>query len=230
MRRTPAAEALVVNFHGLGEPDDGIPNDERAYWCPVSVYRDLLDSLVEVTQRTGVPIQLTFDDGNMTDVTLGLPELVERGLTAAFFICAGRLGRDGYLDDPSVRHLLDSGMEVGSHGWGHVDWRTADDATLDQEIDSAHRVLSDLAGKELESVAVPFGRYDRRVLQRLYQRGYSTIYTSDGGRARIGDRLVTREAYLTSWTDRTLEDFSSTRLSSKAELRRAVGKRWRRLR
>ena len=83
-------------------------------------------------QSTGLFI--TFDDGNQSDAKIALPALVKRGLRASFFICAGRIGRPGYLDRVAIRDLLDAGMEVGSHGMRHLDWRKIDDTTLNVEI------------------------------------------------------------------------------------------------
>ena len=47
-------------------------------------------------------MRISFDDGNASDLEIGLPALLERGLTATFFVLAGRLGRPGSLDADEV--------------------------------------------------------------------------------------------------------------------------------
>ena len=117
---------FVLNFHGLGS----VPNTvaRRA----AVVVRDgsvrLSTRLGHVlTQSTDLRIEITFDDGNASDTEVALPLLRDRDLTASFFVCAGRIGEDGYLDAAAIRELAAAGMGIGSHGWSHVDWRATDD-------------------------------------------------------------------------------------------------------
>lgn len=79
-------------------------------------------------------VRLTFDDGNASDVEVALPRLVERSLTAEFFVLAGKLGERGHLNRAAVRSLLDAGMAIGSHGWSHRDWRRIDETQAHQEF------------------------------------------------------------------------------------------------
>jgi peptidoglycan/xylan/chitin deacetylase (PgdA/CDA1 family) len=143
-----------------------------------------------VVGRTDV--RLTFDDGNASDVAIGLPRLLERGLSAEFFVLAGLLGEPGRLDAADVRKLHEAGMRVGSHGWAHRDWRRIDPSLHAQEFRDSRRALGELTGRSVSRVAIPFGSYDRHVLRYLRQSGITRAYTSDGGRARPGSWLQAR--------------------------------------
>ena len=47
----------------------------------------------------------------------------------------------GYLDGRAMAEMLSAEMEIGSHGWSHVDWRRADDAVLTREtVDARERM------------------------------------------------------------------------------------------
>ena len=105
-----------------------------------------------------------------------------RGLKAAFFPLAGRLDEPGSLSRADVRTLIEQGHEIGSHGADHVDWRRLNGTGVARELESARHMLEDAAGKAVEAAAIPFGGYDKRVLGRLKARGYTAVYTSDGGR------------------------------------------------
>lgn len=218
---TALRRRLVLDIHGIGHQPAWVEVDEDEYWCDrPQTFEGLLDRIPEVQAACGTRIELTFDDGNASDATVALPALVRRGLPASFFVCAGRINKPGYLDRAALRDLLAAGMQIGSHGWSHVDWRRVDDATLEIEVDGARREIEDAIGQGVRAVAIPFGSYDRRVLRRL--GSFSTLYTSDGGFAREGSRMVPRTSYRKDWTDTTLAELAGARESLPARARRAV--------
>ncbi|MGQ0779035.1 MAG: polysaccharide deacetylase family protein [Pseudonocardiales bacterium] len=215
----------VLTVHGIGNPPRELDPGEDRVWVSVAQFEQLLDAVVGRTD-----IRITFDDGNASDLEIGLPRLRERGLRAEFFVLAGLLGEPGRLDAAGVRELLAAGMRVGSHGWAHRDWRSMGDEVAEQEIYQAARVLGELCRVPVRRVAVPFGCYDRRVLARLRHAGVARVYTSDGGPARSGNWLQARTSLHRDIDEiwlRDVLDGSATALASVR--RRAVGlvKRWR---
>jgi len=225
-----AKEQLVVVFHGLGPVPDRVGPDERQYWCDADRFGTVLDQIATVSRATDVPITITFDDGNMTDALIGLPALVERGLVATFFVCAGRIGQEDYLDAPAIRELTEAGMSIGSHGWSHVDWRSTDDPTLDLEIDRARETIAETIDRPVDEVAIPFGSYDRRVLKKLSSSGWRTVFTSDRGRAPINGWMIPRETYDVTWGDGKLELLATRRLPVTERIRGAAVRTAKRLR
>jgi peptidoglycan/xylan/chitin deacetylase (PgdA/CDA1 family) len=216
----------VVNltFHGIGTPPHRLEPSEAKVWISRDRFAETLDAAAGRSD-----VRISFDDGNRSDVEIALPALVEKGMTATFFVLAGRLDAPGYVDPDDVRTLIRCGMTVGSHGMHHRDWRRLSDAELDEELGTARTRLADIAAAPVTAASVPFGSYDRRVLARLRRDGHFTrVYTSDGGVARAGAWLQPR----TSLTD---EDASSVpRLdASRGRMRAAVPqvkrlvKRWR---
>ena len=71
---------------------DGVSAEELFFWITRQAFTTLLDNIVAAQAKVDVPITITFDDGNASDAVIALPELVRRGLKAAFFVCAGRIG------------------------------------------------------------------------------------------------------------------------------------------
>jgi peptidoglycan/xylan/chitin deacetylase (PgdA/CDA1 family) len=197
---------LVLSLHGVGPVPEHAGPEERPFWCTEAAFTALLDEVVPASVDAGVPIRLTFDDGNDSDVRVALPLLADRRLRADFFVCAGRLGRPGYLDEASVRELDDAGMGIGSHGWDHVDWRRVDGAARQRELVEARSRLSAVVGRAVDDVAIPFGSYDRGVLAGLRRSGVHTAYTSDGGLADGHGWLPTRETCTAAWVPPTLHD------------------------
>ncbi|MGY4648092.1 polysaccharide deacetylase family protein [Mycobacterium sp. URHB0021] len=171
----------VVNIvvHGIGPVDRQLDPGEDQVWIGTSQFERLLDAVVDRPD-----VRISFDDGNSSDVEIALPRLVERGLTAEFFVLAGLLGERGRVDRDAIGALLDAGMAIGSHGWLHRDWRRMDDAQAREELTAASEALSEVIGRPVSRVAIPFGSYDRHVLRRLRAAGVTRAFTSDGGRAR----------------------------------------------
>jgi len=215
-------ERLILIFHGLGPVPDQIGSAEREYWCDEDRFKSIIDATFMLPRH--VSVEFHFDDGNISDVIIAMPVLRDRGLTACFFVCAGRIGRPGYLDSSAISELISAKMEIGSHGWGHINWRRADDKTLDTEIDGARKKIADVAGCVIDKVAIPFGHYDRRVLRRLQASAneIKTVFTSDGGRVQHTRWLLPREAYHTSWADSTVAELAIRPLSIRRFIARIV--------
>jgi len=199
---------LILTFHGIGEPPDWIGDAERSVWVPVEWYQAIVDAL----PPDGV--SLAFDDGNDSDVRAALPALAQGKRTARFFPLVGRLGMEGYLSAEDLAQLSEAGMQIGSHGVAHRDWRTLDDGELEEELSASRRTLAGIVGSEIVTAACPFGSYDRRVLRALRAAGYRRVFTSDGGRSRPGAWLSSRT---TVHRDRPLQEWLQLLRTPQAE-------------
>jgi peptidoglycan/xylan/chitin deacetylase (PgdA/CDA1 family) len=186
---TTPPSIVTLNLHGIGTPVRDLEPGEDEVWISVRQLEDVLDTVA------GRPdVRLTFDDANASDVEIGLPHLLKRGLTARFFLCAGLLGRPGRLSRDGVRELVDAGMPLGTHGWTHRDWRRLTQPEVIEELVRAPQELAEFTGRPVTEASIPFGSYDRRVLRRLRETGVTRAYTSDGGRARSDAWLQARNS------------------------------------
>jgi len=168
------ADLINICFHGIGTPHRELEPGEDAYWIAADRYLRILDEI-----STWPSVRISFDDGNASDVEIALPALGQQGLTARFFVLAGRLGSPGSLAWADVRELASRGMTVGSHGMSHRSWRGMDQATWHTELVEARHRIEDASGCAVTEAACPLGRYDRRVLAELRDLGYQRVYTSD---------------------------------------------------
>jgi peptidoglycan/xylan/chitin deacetylase (PgdA/CDA1 family) len=179
---------LNFTFHGIGEPPGEVSAAERDVWLSERDFAAALDAIQALPAESTV----SFDDGNASDLEIGLPALRERGMSATFFVVAARLGEPGYLAGENLRALREAGMAIGLHGMRHQPWRRLPDGDLDEEITAARRLVEAEVGAPLEAAACPFGSYDRRVLGRLRRAGFRAVFTSDGGWATNGAWLQAR--------------------------------------
>lgn len=69
------AEELVLTFHGIGAPPEGIPAAERPYWIGRDAFCRVLDQAAGVE---GLQVVATFDDGSL------VPPALELGRGAGF--------------------------------------------------------------------------------------------------------------------------------------------------
>lgn len=183
---------FILNFHGIGEPGRALETGEGDYWLTVSEFESYLGLVADLNASGRARIGLTFDDGNISDLEIALPRLLDRHMHARFFVLAGRLSDPQFLSPAALKQLRHAGMTVGTHGVDHVDWRHACDAQLHREIWEGRQRLAASLGEAIDEVAVPYGNYDHRVLRRLKQAGFAAIYTSDGGPCLPGWRLRPR--------------------------------------
>lgn len=184
------ARITILNFHGIGEPHEGVEANERPYWISKARFAEILDMADRHPRARS--IRFTFDDGNKSDLTIAAPALASRGRTGAFYILAGRFDDPRYLSRDDCRALVGMGMEVGLHGRDHVDWRALDDTALADEIGTARAEIAEASGLPVSGVGIPFGAYDKRVMSLLKSHGFGPIRTSDGGSAREGARVQNR--------------------------------------
>jgi peptidoglycan/xylan/chitin deacetylase (PgdA/CDA1 family) len=183
------SNGTVINicFHGIGTPQRELEPGEDRYWVSEDLFHAVLDEV-----RTWPAVRISFDDGNTSDLEIGLPALLERGLTADFFVLAARLDAAGSLDEKAVRQLHENGMGIGSHGMWHRPWRGMDPATSDAALVQARDRLAAVIGTGVDTAACPLGRYDRELLTRMRRLGYTRVFTSDRRRARADSWLQPR--------------------------------------
>jgi peptidoglycan/xylan/chitin deacetylase (PgdA/CDA1 family) len=210
-----------LTFHGVGEAPRALEPGEAHVWLSEDRFTAVLDAV-----RDRPDVRLSFDDSFRSDVEVALPALRDRGLTATFFVLAGRLGHPEHLDADAVRALRTAGMTIGSHGLEHRNWRTLDEGEMGRELEQARDILSAAAGEPVTHASVPFGAYDRRVLARVRAAGFDRVFTSDGGPADDGAWLQPRTSVTVDSAPAGLAVRPSAAATTTLTVKRLV-KRWR---
>jgi peptidoglycan/xylan/chitin deacetylase (PgdA/CDA1 family) len=217
---SPRSSGIVtLTFHGIGPTERVLTPGESSVWLAVEQFEEILDAA-----RGRPDVHLTFDDGNVSDVQIALPRLLERGMRATFFLLAELVGRPGYVVRADVETVVREGMPIGLHGFSHRSWRSLDDRELDVELVEARATLEELARQPIVDVSCPFGDYDRRVLGRLRRESFDHVFTSDGGSARPDDWLQPRNSILAT-DDATCIDRIMASASSPIDRATRRGKR-----
>lgn len=199
-------------------PGAHVPPEEIPYWLST----DQLQAVVDSVGRSGRPVRLTFDDGNASDLAVAMPILKRAGLTAEFFVVTDRLEADSYLSEADVVALKVEGMAIGSHGTAHVPWTGLSRDALFEQVSGSLARLSDILAAPVREVAVPFGAYDRGVLDTLKACAVSRVYTSDRGVAVSGTWLVPRNTIRADMDIRQIEDIVMNRIPARRRVKQAL--------
>jgi peptidoglycan/xylan/chitin deacetylase (PgdA/CDA1 family) len=182
---------------------------------------------VQKNETTKRNIHISFDDGNHSDVAIALPMLQRFERPASFFFLTDFIDKPGFVSRDDVKTLHAAGMTIGSHGADHVRWTALSDRELFEQVIRSIELLSELIGEPINSVAVPFGAYNRRVLNVLRRLAVANVLTSDGGLTR---RVAWVKARNTVTMDTPLEavDALLARRLTPAQRLRFLSRRWRR--
>ena len=192
---------LNICFHGIGVPARSTEPGEDKYWITTDEFNRILDEI-----STWSDVRISFDDGNTSDIEIGLPALLERGLPATFFVLAGRFGATGSLSEADVVELRRHQMGIGSHGMDHIPWRRMPQTVRNRELIEARQRIADVSGVNIIDAALPLGQYDRKLLADLKRLGYSSVHTSDRRVARKGSWIQPRFSVTKEDTARSLRE------------------------
>jgi peptidoglycan/xylan/chitin deacetylase (PgdA/CDA1 family) len=131
---------------------------------------------------------LTFDDCHVSQFRYAFPLLERYGLRARFFAIAGWMGkRPDYMTWQQLKELVAAGHEIQSHTFSHRPLIRCAQAELAEELSSSRCELEQKLGVAVHGISVPFGRWDRRVIDSCARAGYRRVYTSDpAAPARVG--------------------------------------------
>ena len=159
------------------------------------------------------PVILTFDDGYEDNYTCAFPLLKKYGFLAVIFLVADATRRTNFwdTDEPEV-HLLNrkqinemtaAGIEFGSHTVTHPDLSQCSPAQVNKELVESKHVIAQMTGKEIISVAYPYGAVNGTIKSLAADSGYTFgIATNSGPVKFYQDLFEVRRTQIFPWTDK----------------------------
>jgi hypothetical protein len=139
-------------------------------------------SELNLTSVSGEPLQLTFDDGHISNYNYAIPLLDRYSLRGIFFVPAGKLRDADRMNRSQLREMVSKGHRVQSHTWSHALLTACSRSRLKEELRRSRQTLEDELSVPVDSLSVPGGRWDARVLEACAETGYRYMYTSDAWR------------------------------------------------
>jgi peptidoglycan/xylan/chitin deacetylase (PgdA/CDA1 family) len=157
-----------------------VVRDDSDYFYSISVEK--LRFQLRLLCVSGFAPGISFDDGHASHYRYALPLLQEAGFHGLFFVIAGFTGRrPEYMNWAHLRELASLGHQIQSHGWSHISLKKCNNEELTEELKRSKHVLEDGLSSAVDSVSIPYGQCDDRVLRACAQAGYKHVYTSNPG-------------------------------------------------
>lgn len=186
------AEGPVVDPHGVVVQRSALADQLRLLARVDPVGLDLDGWLAAGPRRARAGVLLTVDDALASAVHLGLPDMLSAGRNPVLFASPGHLGATStwMTEQPhlpvatvdEVAALAAEGVEIGVHGFEHVDLRGLDDAELRRHTVDAAAAVADVTGRLPRAFAYPFGWWDERASAAVAAAGYEVGFSLYSGR------------------------------------------------
>ena len=163
-------------------------------------------------------VAITFDDGFRNNYEGAVRPLLDRRMSASWFVVSDFIGGlapwvDGdrrereILTEEELRAMIAAGLEIGSHTRRHLDLTKATPEEIESEVAGSKRDLEDRLSAPIRTFAYPYGRQNGRVREAVVAAGYVAACATRSGFVRAAeDRYAIRRVTIT-WSD-TLSSFA----------------------
>lgn len=192
----------ILTYHKLGHRPGrvrlkGLYLDAELFTRQLAELREASYSSGTLSDCLGAPqarrIVITFDDGYVNVLKLGVGPLAENGFKAIQFLPANLLGRCNEWDVPlgeapepimdvtQICEWLAAGHDIGSHTLTHPFLTQLSPKSAREEISASKKKLEDLFNRAIEHFCYPYGDWNERVRDLVAEAGYRTACTTDFG-------------------------------------------------
>jgi len=171
-----ARQNAVLAYHEV------MPESNYAYCVTSGAFAEHLHlfDLLAKSNGQNASVEITFDDGEQSQLHNALPILAEHGVSARYFVTPGLIGTASkFLGWDELRTLQNAGHSIQSHGWSHKFLSFCNDDELSHELRASKQLLEQKLGAAVEEISVPGGRWNRRVVEACAAAGYKRVYLSD---------------------------------------------------
>lgn len=193
-----AANEVTITPEKLQEQLDYI-NDNNYVTITMTELYDHIENNKPIPEKS---IIITFDDGYMNNYTEAFPMLKELNMTATIFCVGNSLDGSYYLSEEAIKEMSDYGIDIESHTVNHVhlDTMSYDEQLL--ELKNSKNILEKITGKEVLSLAYPFGDYNDNTIKAAKDAGYKMGFTTKLGLSdRTDDIYKLDRIYISSSYD-----------------------------
>lgn len=133
-------------------------------------------------------VVVTFDDAYAESIDV-IERLIQRGITPIVFVPTDYIGRvnswdyaswwipSSHMSVEQIRSLAQAGVFFGSHGASHRSLEGISADKLHKELTQSKEKLERITDREAVYLSVPFGRYDRTVVEAAGQCGYIRLFS-----------------------------------------------------
>lgn len=145
---------------------------------------------------------ITFDDGYVDTLTVGIPILRALGFTATVFVVSGLVGAHNLWDEgighvaplmtwAQLEQVLDAGCSIGAHTVSHPHLDRIPLDAAHQEILDSRLAIERQLGIPVRTFCYPYGHWNPQVVRLVQEAGYD-LACNIMGRTEHGRYLLAR--------------------------------------
>ncbi len=189
----------ILCYHQIREWRPTDSKTARDYIVPTEIFQDQMKMLKDSGYNTisadqlynylakgeelpEKPVMLTYDDTDLEQYTVALPEMDKYGFKGVYFIMTVSLGRPNYMSREQVKALSDQGHTIGSHTWDHQNVKKYEQKDWVTQIEKPSKQLESITGKPVHYFAYPFGLWNEAAIPELKNRNFKASFQLSGRR------------------------------------------------
>jgi peptidoglycan/xylan/chitin deacetylase (PgdA/CDA1 family) len=159
----------------------------------IQVFQENGFRIVDEIQNPTNEVLICFDDG-FHGIYDTKDFFIKNNIKPLVFIAVDLIGKENYLSKEEILELQSYGFQFECHTWSHNDLTKFNNIELEHELLDSKRYLTELLGKEKNSICFPMGYFSEKVTKESLHYGYEKLYTSLPGNYYddIGEKLFTR--------------------------------------
>lgn len=155
--------------------------EEQMHFLKDNGYTALFLSEINNASEYEKPIIITFDDGYRDVYEYAFPILKKNSLKANFFVITDGINKEVFVTNDMIKEMSNSGIvEIGSHTFSHQVLSGVDEKTQEFELKKSKEDLEKLLGKDITTIAYPYGGYNDTTL-KLVKKYYKYAVTTNNG-------------------------------------------------
>ena len=131
-------------------------------------------------------VSVTFDDGWRSVYDEAVPLLQKYNIRTTQYVLPAAVKDRNYLSAEQIKSLSDTGHEIASHGFDHIDFTALDDEKLGFQLSEPKSMLQNILGKKIEHFASPLGSRNARTLSAISKHYQSHRNTEADIQTEVG--------------------------------------------
>jgi peptidoglycan/xylan/chitin deacetylase (PgdA/CDA1 family) len=117
---------------------------------------------------------ITFDDGYRDNYQVAFPVLKEFGFTAAFFVTAEDIDKEGFMTWDMLREMAAvPGIEIGSHTLTHKPLSDIPEEEAWTSLVASKKILEEKLGRQIKAISYPSGSFNEKIVEMVRGAGYA---------------------------------------------------------
>tara|TARA_B100000579_G_C22743764_1_gene810419 strand:+ start:262 stop:972 length:711 start_codon:yes stop_codon:yes gene_type:complete len=123
-----------------------------------------VELLTEIKRKISCNHEISIDDGFQSSYN-AIKFAHKLGFKTSLFIITDNISRNGFLSKEEIKELSDMGCLIGSHTKTHTDLTTISLENVEYELMESQNILSNITGKKIEYLSIPYGNYNQNVIK-----------------------------------------------------------------